>query len=198
MKDINKNLYVSLEKFHSDNIFLDSRTIYFGGNYSENEETDSVNSFNVSQAIKNIHILDNINNNPITLLLNTPGGSWYSGMALFDSIKFARSKVYIVGMGQLFSMGAVLMQAGHERLLMSNTRVMIHDGSDGYIGTCKSFEAWAKDSEKVRHIMYNIFYERMKKTNKDITLDDIEKMCSHDKILNAEEAIILGLADRII
>ncbi len=193
-----KDLYLSLEKFHCDNVFIHSRTIYFGGGHPDLNETDVVNSINVAQTIKNIHFLDNLNHKPITLLLNTPGGSWDSGMALFDSIKYARSKVYIVGMGQLFSMGVVILQAGYKRLLMPNTVVMIHDGGDSYSGTCKDFEAWAKDSERRRKDMSKIFEERMKKTNKTVTIEQIENMCSHDKILNANETLKLGLADRII
>ena len=192
------DLYVSLEKFHCDNVFVSSRTIYFGGSHPDLNESDSVNSTTVGQIIKNLHFLDTLNHKPITILLNTPGGSWEDGMALYDIIKFTTSKVYIVGLGKVYSMGSVILQAGYQRLLMPNSLVMIHDGTEGYVGNAKSMEAWASNSKKIRQKMYEIYYEHMKKANKNITVGQIEKMCSHDKIFSAEEAIQIGLADKII
>ena len=75
---------------------------------------------------------------------------------------------------------------------------MIHDGSDGYFGDSKSYQAWAKWSGEIRQRMYEIFYEKMIKKHKKITLKQIEQMCSHDSIFNAKQAIKIGLADKIL
>lgn len=188
----------SIEKFHADNIYVPSRTVYFGASTAGLEDTDDVNAYTVAQAIKNLHILDSLAHDEITLLLNTPGGTWDDGMAMYDVINKLKSDVIILGIGKIYSMGSIIMQAGRERYLMENASMMIHDGSDGYCGNSKSFEAWAEYSKKIRYTMYHIYYEKMKKCNSKITIKEIEEMCSHDRIFGAKEAVEIGLADEII
>jgi ATP-dependent Clp protease protease subunit len=185
--------------FHETNLHMSTRTIYFGSvGVDSNTDSDEVNCRTVGQLIKNLHILETKEIGPISLLLNTPGGSWEDGIAVYDLLKSLKSEVTIIGMGKIWSMGSIIFQAGKKRVLLPNTTILIHDGTDGYIGDAKSFENWAEDSKRVRNIMYNIYYDGMKKKNPKITLKDIENMCAHDKILNAEEAIKIGLADEII
>jgi ATP-dependent Clp protease protease subunit len=193
-KNISLNVYGA---FHEINLFLPTRTIYFGGTNPWRDD-DIVNSQTVAEVIKNLHILECEKIAPINLLLNTVGGSWNDGIVIYDLIKSLQSKVTIIGMGKVFSMGAVILQAGDERILTKNTDVMIHDGREGYYGDTKSFENWAKVSKRVRKTMYEIFYERMKEKNKQITLSAIENLCSHDTIYTAEEAVEIGLADVIM
>lgn len=74
----------------------------------------------------------------------------------------------------------------------------MHDGYDGFAGVSKAFEAWGEESKFTRQRMYEIYYERMKKKNKKITLDDIESLCSHDRIFGAEWVIENNLADAVL
>ena len=188
-----------IETFHSDNLFLPTRTIYFGGVGVDAEtDSDEVNCRTVAQVIKNLHILDNKSHSEITLLLNSPGGYWDDGIAVYDVIKNLKSKVIIIGMGKLYSMGSVIFQAGNTRLMYPNTRMMVHDGSDGYIGDAKSYENWAKDSKRVRETMYKIYYDHMKKKNKELKISDVEKLCEHDTILTSKECLKLGLTDGVL
>ena len=199
VKRINDIFLSSTIIFHETNLYIPTRTIYFGGvGVDSNTDNDEVNCRTVSQLIKNLHILETKDISPISLLLNTPGGSWEDGIAVYDLINNLKSKVTIIGMGKIWSMGSIIFQAGTKRILMPNSTIMIHDGHDGYIGDAKSFENWAIDSKRVRNIMYNIYYERMKKRNPKITLEDIENMCAHDKILDAKESVEIGLADFIM
>lgn len=198
-KRISDLFLANVEKFHSDNLYVPTRTIYFGGTGLDFENTeDEVNCRTVGQFIKNLHILESKEIAPISVLLNTPGGSWEDGMAVYDLIQNLKSKVNILGMGKVWSMGGIIFQAGYKRILMPNATIMIHDGRDGYVGDSKSFESWAEDSKRVRHVMYKIYYENMKKKKPRITLQDIEDMCSHDKIFTAKDAVRWGLADRIL
>jgi len=195
------NLFVSIEKFHNDNLYLPTRTIYFGRAdiNTETDESNEVNCITAGQVIKNLHILNFLDNkSPITLLLNSPGGSWEDGMAIYDVIKTIKAPVIIVGMGKIYSMASVIIQSAKKRYLMPNSLFMIHDGSEVIVGDSKSVEAWAKNAKEVRETMYKIYYNRMKKKKKRITLKQIEEMCSHDTILTAEEAVKIGLADKIM
>lgn len=188
-----------IEQFHSSNLYLPTRTIYFGSTGVDSDtDNDEVNCRTVAQLIKNLHVLESKEQQPISILLNTPGGSWEDGIAVYDLITKLKSIVTIIGMGKLYSMGSVIFQSAYKRLLMPNTTIMIHDGSDGYIGDSKSFENWAKDSKRVREVMYKIYYEKMKRKKANITLEDIENMCGHDTIFTAKESIKIGLADKII
>jgi ATP-dependent protease ClpP protease subunit len=95
-------------------------------------------------------------------------------------------------------MGSIIFQAGINRVLLPHTTMMIHDGTFGIYSDSKSSENWAEHSKITRKQMYEIYYERMKVKNPNITLKQIENMCSHDTIFTAEEAIENGLADELI
>jgi ATP-dependent Clp protease, protease subunit len=199
MAKFNKNLYQNISTFHSDNLFIPKRIVYFGSNdTNSNDNTDEVNPYNVGQLIKNLLILDNQNHQSITLMLNTCGGSWEDGMSLYDVIRSLKSKVNIIGLGKIYSMGSIIIQAGNKRLLTQNSLFLIHDGTEGFSGDSKSYEAWAKISKENRITMYKIFYDRIKSTGKKISLQEIEEMCGHDTILSAKEAVKLGFADSIV
>lgn len=198
-KRINDLFLAGMILFHETNLYIPTRTIYFGGiGVDSSVDNDEVNCRTVGQLIKNLHILETKEIGPISLLLNTPGGSWEDGIAVYDLINNLKSEVTIIGMGKVWSMGSIIFQAGTKRILMPNSTIMIHDGHDGYVGDAKSFENWAVDSKRVRNIMYSIYYERMKKKNPKITLKDIENMCAHDKILDAKNSVEVGLADSIM
>ena len=191
-----KNFLNVYSTFHELNIFFPTRTIYFGGNHSWDD--DVVNSRTVADVIKNLHILECDKTAPITLLLNTVGGSWDDGIIIYDLIQSLKSPVTIIGMGKVHSMGSIILQSGIKRILTQNTSMLIHDGQDGFFGDTKSFERWAEVAKKVRMTMYEIYYNRMKEKNKQITLAEIENLCNHDNVFNAKEAIELGLADEIM
>jgi len=184
------------ELFHDKNLYVPSRTIYFGGQHED--DGDVVNDRTVAQLIKNLHILEHGEIAPISILLNTVGGSWEDGIAVYDVIKSLKSSVNIIGIGKVYSMGSVIMQAGDFRLLTENTYMMIHDGSEGYEGDPKMIERWMEVSKAVRMKMYDIFWQRMKQKRKKLRLRDIEQMCAIDTLYNAEEAVKYGLADKII
>lgn len=183
------------ELFHDKNIYLPTRTIYFGGQYYDE---DVVTSQTVSQLIKNLHILEHREIAPISILLNTVGGSWEDGIAVYDVIKSLKSVVTIIGMGKVYSMGSIILQSADKRLLMENTYVMIHDGTEGYEGDPKMIERWMHVSKEVRLKMYDIYWQRMKKNKKKLKFSDVETLCAVDTIYNANEAVKVGLADKII
>lgn len=197
-KRISDLFLANVEKFHSDNIYIPTRTIYFGGTNVLDEEPDEITCKTAGQLIKNLHILEAKEIAPISILLNTPGGSWEDGIAIYDLIKKLKSKITIIGLGKLYSMGSIIFQAAYKRILMPNATIMIHDGSDGYIGDAKSYESWAEFSKHVRKTMYQIYYNNMKKKRKKITLKDIEDLCSHDTWFTAKDAVRMGLADKVM
>ena len=185
-----------IEALHDINLYIPTRTIYFGGD-TINE--DVVNPTTVAQTIKNLLVLEyQDNTKPITLILNSCGGSWFDGVGLYDIIKSLKSHVTIMAIGKVFSMGSIILQAGDRRIITKHTFMMIHDGNDGYEGTPKSFEAWGENSKVTRLQCYKIYREQMRKKNPKITLKQIENLCSHDTIFDAEQCVEKGLADQIM
>lgn len=183
------------DEFHDNNLYLPTRTIYFGGQpYDE----DFVTSQTVAQLIKNLHILEHTENAPISIILNTVGGSWEDGIGVYDLIRSLNSHVTIIGIGKVYSMGGIILQAADKRVLTENTYIMLHDGYESYDGDPKNIERWIEVSKAVRLKMYDIFWQKMKIKNKNLRLKDVEAICAIDTILNSEESVKLGLADEII
>lgn len=188
-----------VENFHDYNLHIPARTIYFGKEESEDSsDKDEVDSDSAGQMIRNLLILNGLSSELIIIYLNTTGGSWEDGMAIYDIIKSIASPVKIIGTGKIYSMGSVILQAAATRVVTKNSTVMIHDGTSGYVADSKSSEAWAVFSKDIRDSMYKIYYEKMVKVNSNITIKEIEELCSHDKIYNAQEAVACGLADMVI
>lgn len=199
MKLTSKRFLDYINQLHNNNLYIPDRLIYFGAiDTSLEDAPDEVNSLTSAQVIKNLYLLEQINHNQITLILNSIGGSWDDGIAIYDYIKSLKSKVKIVVLGKAWSMGSIILQAGSHRIIYKHTSLLIHDGSEAYAGTSKDFEAWAKRSLITREQMYKIYYEQVKKKRKKITLQQIEDMCNHDFILTGKEIIDIGLADKII
>ena len=188
------------ELFHEHNCLLKERLVYFGSEYYDEDDCGEtgVDFSSAAKAIKNLIYLDRQNKNNIQLYFNSPGGDWHHGMAIYDCILGLRSKITFVGFGYVRSMGSIIMQACHKRYLTPSCKVMIHDGTFGHYGTPKTTEAWSKESIKARRKMYEIYYAGMIKKNKKITLKKIEDMCSFDCIIDGQDAVNMGLADKVL
>jgi len=188
------------DKFQDYNCFLPKRMVYFGSiAMTGTDEEDEVNFVSAGIAIKNLLYLDNLNNDPITIHWNSPGGEWHHGMAIYDCIMSLKSYVIMICYGYIRSMGTIILQACDERILTANCGFMIHDGQEGFEGIPKSFESWAKESKHARTLMYKIYLNKIKEKHKNkYTLKDIEGWCGHDTIFRADQAVGLGLADKVI
>ena len=193
---INKDF---VEQFHDYDLNVQSRTVTLFSVHTEIDSNESgVEAALAARTIKNLSILESINLDPITIILNTPGGDWYHGMAIYDAIKACKSQVTIKGIAQVMSMGAVIMQAADVRLLYPNAKFMIHYGHNGFEGHSKTTQKWAKEFSRVDKEMENIFLEKIKEKHPDFQLQRLKKMLDHDTILNAKETVVLGLVDGIV
>lgn len=185
-------------KFHDYGAYIPKRIIYFGSEIDIEGQENGVDYASGKKVIKNLLTLDAINHKMITLYINTPGGCWYQGMAIFDIIKNIKAPVKAIGIGQVMSMGTIIFQACKYRCLLKNATFMIHDGYEGTGGEAKTFEAWGDFSKKVRKQMYEIYLSQILKKHKKFTIERVEKLCNHDKIMDAVGAVRLGLADKVI
>jgi len=131
----------------------------------------------------------------IALYINSPGGSVYDGMAIYDTMQFIKPDVATYGIGLQASMGAFLLSSGTKgkRYLLPNSRVMIHQPSSGMQGKVSDQEISLRESLRVKHLLNEILAR-----NTGQKLSKIEKDVDRDFWMDAKEAVEYGLADKIV
>lgn len=131
----------------------------------------------------------------ITLYINSPGGSVYDGMAIYDTMKYIRADVSTVCMGQAASMASFLLAAGTKgkRYILPHARVMIHQSSAGVKGQAIDIEIFAKELKKLEKTMNELFSEH---TGQSVS--KIEKDVNRDFYLSAQATVDYGICDKIV
>jgi len=131
----------------------------------------------------------------IYLYINTPGGSVYAGLAIYDTINHLRAPVSTYCVGMAASMGALLLASGQKgkRNALPNSRIMLHQPSSGYQGTAADIEIAAKEILGTRERLNRILAERSGQTLKKINAD-----VDRDRWMSAEEAVKYGLVDQVL
>jgi ATP-dependent Clp protease protease subunit len=132
----------------------------------------------------------------ITMYINSPGGSFTSLMAIYDTMQFARPDVQTFCLGQAASAAAVLLAAGTpgKRFALPNARVLIHQPAmEGVYGQVSDLEIQANEIQRVRRLMEETLSRH---TNRDA--EQIRKDIERDKILTAEEAKAYGIVDDVL
>lgn len=131
---------------------------------------------------------------PITMYINSPGGSVPDGLALYDVMKSISCPVRTVCVGMAASMGAVLFLCGNERYILPHSQVMIHDPLMGNVGgSALKVAQVSRELLKVREVMAEIIARHTGKTPEAI----LERTAT-DTYFSAQEAVDFGLADKII
>lgn len=187
------------DRFHDYNLYIPSRTIYMGSETYGDDDESGVDGAMVARAIKNLAILDSLAEEPITVILNSPGGDYYHGMAIYDAVKACRNKVGIKVFGSSMSMGALILQAADKRILSKNSKVMIHYGYSGLAENhTRTNEKWIEEIKKTNDTYEEILLEKIRDKHTDFPRKKLQKMLDFDTILSAREAVDLGLADSIL
>ena len=131
----------------------------------------------------------------IFLYINSPGGSVYAGLAIYDTMNHLRAPVSTYCVGMAASMGALLLAAGEngKRSALPNSRIMLHQPSSGYQGTAADIEIAAKEilgtRERLNRILAEESGQPLKKINADV---------DRDRWMSADEAVKYGLVDQVL
>lgn len=151
-----------IDKWFDLNVDTDTRTIYMGSTgYTGDDSETGVDHSMAEYFIKGMHTLESKNNKPILIIMNNPGGDWYHGMAIYDAIKYSSCECTIKVYGHAMSMGSIILQAADHRIMMPNSRFMIHYGYDGKSGHAKIVYKWADEGKRVNWEMENLYLEKM-------------------------------------
>lgn len=132
----------------------------------------------------------------ITMYINSPGGSFTSMTAIYDTMQFVRPHIQTVCLGQAASAAAVLLAAGTpgRRLALPNSRILIHQPAmEGAYGQVSDLTIQAAEIGRMRTAMEEILAHHSKKSAEEIRID-----VDRDKILTAQEAKDYGLVDEVL
>ncbi|WP_143689740.1 ATP-dependent Clp endopeptidase proteolytic subunit ClpP [Wolbachia endosymbiont of Nilaparvata lugens] len=131
----------------------------------------------------------------ICMYINSPGGVVTAGLSIYDTMQYINPDVSTLCIGQAASMGSLLLTAGAEgkRYSLPHSRIMIHQPSGGYQGQATDIEIHANEILRVKKKL-NQIYEK----HTGNSLKKIEGMMERDKFMDPEEAMKIGLIDKVI
>ncbi|MBE6160141.1 MAG: ATP-dependent Clp endopeptidase proteolytic subunit ClpP [Lactobacillales bacterium] len=156
---------------------------------------DEITDVNSNIVIAELLYLDSINNDDISIYINSPGGSVTAGMAIYDTINFIKSDVSTICVGMAASMAAFLLSSGTKgkRYCLPNSEVMIHQPLGGAQGQATEIKIAAERILKLREKLNKMLAENTKQNIKRI-----EKDTERDYFMSAKEALDYGLIDEIL
>ena len=131
----------------------------------------------------------------IQMYINSPGGSVYAGLGIYDTMQFVSPDVATICTGMAASMGAILMCAGvkGKRSALKHSRIMLHQPSGAIGGQATDIGITAKEIKKIKHELYHIISQH---SGQDIA--KVEADCDRDFWMTAEESKAYGLIDEVL
>jgi ATP-dependent Clp protease, protease subunit len=131
----------------------------------------------------------------ITMFINSPGGSVYAGLGMYDTMQYVAPDIATICTGMAASMGAVLMCSGvkGKRSALPHARVMIHQPSGGAEGQSRDMEITMKEMIRLREELYKIIAEHSGQT-----FEKVEADSDRDYWMRAEEAKAYGMVDEVL
>jgi ATP-dependent Clp protease protease subunit len=131
----------------------------------------------------------------ISIYINSPGGSVYAGLAIYDTMQFIKPDVSTICVGIAMSMGALLLSGGAKgkRMALPNAKIMIHQVSGGFSGQATDIEIHAREALSIRKRLDEILA-----LHTGQPLEKVSKDTERDYFMSSEEAAAYGLIDRVI
>jgi ATP-dependent Clp protease, protease subunit len=166
---------------------LNERIIFLGTPIN-----DDIANLVVAQMI---HLESEDPDKDISMYVNSPGGSVYAGLAIYDTMQFIKPDVQTICVGVAMSMGALLLAGGTDgkRMALPNSKILIHQVSGGFQGQATDIEIHAKEIIDVRRRLDEII---AKHTKQDF--EKVAKDTERDYFMSAEEAKEYSIVDRVL
>jgi ATP-dependent Clp protease, protease subunit len=166
---------------------LNERIIFLGTPIN-----DDIANLVVAQMI---HLESEDPEKDISMYVNSPGGSVYAGLAIYDTMQFIKPDVQTICVGVAMSMGALLLAGGTagKRMALPNSKILIHQVSGGFQGQATDIEIHAKEIIDVRRRLDEII---AKHTGQEF--DKVAKDTERDYFMSAEEAKEYSIVDRVL
>lgn len=162
--------------------FQEARTLFFNAD---------VDAMEIDAAIETLHDWSLENDEPITVILNSPGGEVFAGLLLFDTLRSLEQNVLTIARGLAASMGSILSQAGDQRLISRHSWFMVHEPASLAWGKVGDIKREAKMLERLHDQLCDILAERSTLTKAEIKRRSQDK----DWWMDAAEALEFGFFD---
>lgn len=155
-------------------------------------EIDDINS---NTIVAQLLYLDSLNNNDISLYINSPGGSVTGGMAIYDTMNFIKSDVSTICLGMAASMAAFLLSSGAKgkRYCLPNSEVMIHQPLGGAQGQATDIKIAAERILRLKDKLNQLLAK-----NTGQKLEKVVQDTERDNFMTAEEALNYGIIDKVL
>ncbi len=166
---------------------LNERIIFLG-----TAVNDQVANLIVAQLL---HLESSDPDKDISIYINSPGGSIYAGLAIYDTMRFIRPDVQTTCFGMAMSMGSLLLAGGAKgkRMTLPNSRILIHQPSGGFQGQAADIDIHAREVLALRKRVDEIYAHHTGQSEQQVH-DDMER----DRFFTAEQAAEYGLIDRVV
>jgi ATP-dependent Clp protease, protease subunit len=153
---------------------------------------DQVANLVVAQLL---HLESEDDEKDVSVYINSPGGSVYAGLAIYDTMQFIKPDVQTICFGVAMSMGSLLLAGGTagKRLALPNSRILIHQPTGGFEGQSADIEIHAREILELRRHVDEIYARHTGQPFQRVH-DDMDR----DRYFTAEEACDYGLIDRVI
>ncbi|MGE5691743.1 MAG: ATP-dependent Clp endopeptidase proteolytic subunit ClpP [Pseudomonadota bacterium] len=131
----------------------------------------------------------------ISIYINSPGGSVYAGLAIYDTMQYIRPDVQTICVGIAMSMGALLLAAGAagKRMATPNSKILIHQVSGGFQGQATDIEIAARETLNLKRRLEEIIAKHSGKPQEQVSKD-----MERDYFMTAQEALDYGIIDNVI
>jgi ATP-dependent Clp protease protease subunit len=166
---------------------LNERIIFLG-----TPVTEDIANLIVAQLI---HLESEDPDKDVSIYINSPGGSVYAGLAIYDAMQFIKPDVSTICVGVAMSMGALLLAGGapDKRMALPNSKILIHQVSGGFSGQATDIEIHAKEIIDVRQRLDEIISKHTGQA-----LEKVAKDTERDYFMSAAEAMEYKIVDRVI
>ena len=177
-----------IQSYAIEDMMLKNREIFL---------TSAINDQSAVDTIKQLMYLDHKSADPVTIYINSPGGSVISGMAIYDYIRLMRSPVTTVCVGTAASMGAILFLSGSRRMMQPHSKVMVHVPYFG--GTAMAGQKPLELKEKLndlmetRKMLAEVIVEQTGMSKRQVL-----NFTKKDTFFDAKEALKVGIATEIL
>ena len=198
----------AISEAHEYDIITSKREIFLHSHYDSEEEA-GVDYRVANRFLKNLRILESINNDPIVVHQHSVGGDWECGMLIYDSLAATTCPIIFICHGIAASMGSIIPQSIYKkglRLTMPNCCWLIHEGYEETSGTVKQFNSYHEFSKSTMNQLYNIYCDRCQNSG-DFFKEMTERQCKsylrrklkakEDWWFTADEALSYGFVDGI-
>jgi ATP-dependent Clp protease, protease subunit len=165
---------------------LRERVVFVGG-----EINDEIANLVVAQLL---HLEAEDPDKDVQLYVNSPGGSAYAGLAIYDTMRFIKPDVATTCCGIAMSAGSLILAGGAagKRASLPNSRILIHQPSGGFQGQASDIQIHAKEAVELRRRLEEIYAEHTGQTREQVS-DDLER----DRFFTPDQAADYGLIDRV-